>query len=391
MNSLERARATYELKPVDRVPTTELCVNHPVASKLLGRDAITGFGGYIRGKVHNTMLLEGRRDEWAERFTRDTLDINRALDFDIFQFHDMPAKGEKPNLREVAENVWRSENGDGRFWVQKWDPGTDFYGEIDASFDHDPERELKLMIEELKRDPIRHWKPGEDEFFRTARKEFPDHFLWGGAGFWFPYSETGITSLIEFPDLWREYNELLCEKNKTSVDLQLAAGADAFWCGSDWAFKNGPMMSEATFREVFFESYKELVKYIHSKGVKFIHHTDGNIERWEKMWFGEIGMDGYHAIEPSAGMDIIAVRKRWPKLILHGNLDCGNLLTLGTPAQIEDEVIRLVQGLAPASGWVFSSSNSIHSNVPVENVMAMTKAIKTHGVYPIGPKQKLFK
>ena len=381
MTPRERVQKTYSFQRPDRVPTTELCVNHPVASKLLGRDAICGFGGYIRGKLQNTMLMDGRRDEYADKFTRDTLDVNRLLGFDIFQCHWLPSKGVHSNIKSAGENSWRIDNEDGRYWVYKWDPGTDFCGEVDTSFDKNPENELKLMIEDLKRNPVKKAKPGETDFFTTARREFPDHFIWGGAGFWFPYSEDGIMSLIEFPELWRKYNELLCEQNKTGVDLQISLGVDAFWCGSDWAFKNGPMMSEATFREVFFDSYKELVGYIHSKGMKFIHHTDGNIESWEKMWFGEIGMDGYHAIEPSAGMDIIALRKRWPKLLLHGNLDCGNLLTMGTPKQIEDEVIRLVKGLKPHSGWVFSSSNSIHSGVPIENLDAMVKAIRKHGVY----------
>ncbi len=382
--------AAYSLRPLDRVPTTELCVNHPVASKLLGREAWTGFGGYVRGKITNTMLLAGRRDEFAERFTKDTLEVNRLLGFDLFQCHWLPAKGEKSNSREVAENTWRFENDDGRFWVYRWDPQTDFYGEVETSFDADPERELKLMIADLRRNPRKIPREGEVDFFRAARREFPDHFLWGGAGFWFPYSEAGITSLVEYPELWREHNELLCEQDKSSVDLQIAEGVDAFWCGSDWAFKNGPMMSETTFREVFFDAYRELVRYIHSKGFKFIHHTDGNIQVWEKMWFGEIGMDGYHAIEPSAGMDIVALRKRWPKLLLHGNLDCGNLLTLGTPAQIEDEVARLVRELAPTSGWIFSSSNSIHSSVPLENVTAMMQAIQHHGVYPIKERKRIF-
>ena len=391
MTSKERVTAVYNLQSPDRVPTTELCVNHPVATKLLGRDAICGFGGYIRGKVQNTMLIEGRRDEFAEMFIRDTLEVNKILGFDVFQFHFMPAKGPHTDIKDIGDNRWRIDGDDGRYGIFKWDPGTDFYGEVETSFDKDPEKELKLMIEEVRRDPIARMKPGEDDFFRKARTEYPDHFIWGCVGFGFPYSEDGIMSLIEYPGLWREFQELLCEKNKSSIDMQIALGADAFWSGQDWAFKNGPMMSEATFREIFHAPFVEMTRYIRSKGLKFIHHTDGNMESWEKMWFGEIGIDGYHAIEPSAGMDIIALRKRWPKLLLHGNLDCGNLLTMGSPSEIEDEVIRLVQGLAPSSGWVFSSSNSIHSGVPIGNLDAMTKAIHHHGVYPIALKPKLYK
>ena len=53
MTPRDRVRAVYALRPPDRVPVTELCVNHPVASALLGREAWTGFGGYVRGKLAN--------------------------------------------------------------------------------------------------------------------------------------------------------------------------------------------------------------------------------------------------------------------------------------------------------------------------------------------------
>ncbi|MEK7766379.1 MAG: uroporphyrinogen decarboxylase family protein, partial [bacterium] len=94
--------------------------------------------------------------------------------------------------------------------------------------------------------------------------------------------------------------------------------------------------------------------------------------------------------EPSAGMDIVALRKRWPRLLLHGNLDCGELLTLGSKARIEEEVMRLVAALAPASGWVFSSSNSIHSAIPLESVLAMLDALRHHGRAPYAPQPRLF-
>lgn len=390
MTPKERVAAVYALEPPDRVPCTELCVNHPVASKLLGRDAIIGFGGYIRGKVHNSMLASGRRDEYVERFTTDTLAVNRLLGFDLFQIHAMPARGEVFKIKEVAPNVWRWEDDHGWFSECRYDPATDFYGEEDSSFIRDPERELKRMIAERRREP--RWVPEEGvfDFARRARREFPDHFLWGSAGFGMPYHEPGITSLLEHTALWREYVELSCEWNKSWADAQLAEGVDAFWDGSDWAAKNGPFLSPALFREIFLPGYAELVRHLHARGVKFVKHTDGNIGALEDMWFGEAGVDGFHAIEPSAGMDIVALRRRWPRLLLHGNLDCGALLTLGTKAQIEDEVVRLVTALAPTSGWVFSSSNSIHSGIPPENVLAMLEALRHHGTAPYAPRPRLF-
>ncbi len=382
MTSRERVTTVYGFKQPDRLPFTELSVNQPVASKLLGREAWTGFGGYVRGKLHNTLLAQGRRDEYVDRFITDTLETLRILEFDIIPVNFMPARGGKHPIIEIAENVWKFDWGE-TWSVQRWQPSNDFYGEEDSSFDRDPEKELKAQIAHLKRRERRVPREGELDFFRRARVKFPDAFLWGGAGFGIPYSEAGLTSLLEYTDLWRERCELEVEGNIQAIDIQIDEGVDAFWDGSDWAFKTRPLISPALFREIFLKPYKAVVDYIHSRGMKFIKHTDGNINCFEEMWFGEIGMDGYHAIEPTAGMDILALRARWPKLLLHGNLDCGRLLTLGSPEEIEAEVVRLVRGLAPKSGYVFSSSNSIHSGVPVENLKVMLAAVKKHGVYPI--------
>lgn len=379
MTSRERVSAVYQLAAPDRVPYTELCVNHPVSSKLLGREAWTGFGGYVRGKLQNTLLAQGRRDEYVERFIADTIAVYRLLDFDILPVSVMPAKGERPAITEIEENVWRFDWGGGAYSVQRWDPENDFYGEVDSSFDHDPEKSLEGTIAWLKRREKVEMRPGQLEFFEKARAAFPDRFLWGSVGYGIPYSEDAMTSLVEFTGLWREQAELQVERNKRMVDIQVAAGVDGFWDGSDWAFKDRPMISPALFREIFMEPYREVIEHIHSHGMKFVKHTDGNIEVLEEMWFREIGMDGYHAIEPSAGMDIMAVRERWPRLLLHGNLDCGRLLTLGSKGEIEAEVARLIRGLAPKGGYVFSSSNSIHSGVPVANLKAMIEAVRKHG------------
>ena len=383
MNSRERVAATYGFRAPDRVPHMELCVNHPVASKLLGREAWTGFGGYVRGKLHNTLLAQGRRDEYAERFTADTLAVNRLLEFDVFPVQFLPTKGDRHNIVEIEPNTWKFDWGDDCWSIQRWNPENDFYGTVDSSFEHDPERELKRAIEDHRRGAKYSPRDGELDFVRRARKEFPDAFLWGSAGYGIPYSADGLASLVEYTGLWRERAELEVEWNKSYIDAQIAEGVDAFWDGSDWAYKTRPLISPGLFREIFFAPYKAVVDHVHSRGLKFIKHTDGNISAYEKMWFEGIGMDGYHAIEPSAGMDILALRDRWPKLLLHGNLDCGRLLTLGSTAEIEAEVVRLVRGLAPKSGWIFSSSNSIHSGVPVENLLAMIDAVKKHGVLPV--------
>ncbi|MCJ7838156.1 MAG: hypothetical protein MUP61_02935, partial [Burkholderiales bacterium] len=59
-------------------------------------------------------------------------------------------------------------------------------------------------------------------------------------------------------------------------------------------------------------------------------------------------------------------------------------LTNGSKAEIGEEVRRCIRNAAPGGGYVLSSSNSIHSGVPVENFLAMIQAARDFGRYPIG-------
>jgi uroporphyrinogen decarboxylase len=64
-------------------------------------------------------------------------------------------------------------------------------------------------------------------------------------------------------------------------------------------------------------------------------------------------------------------------------IDCGDLLTNGTPEQVSSAVKSCILAAAPDGGHILSSSNSIHSGVKPENFLAMVEATKKFGKYPI--------
>ena len=122
----------------------------------------------------------------------------------------------------------------------------------------------------------------------------------------------------------------------------------------------------------------------HLSGIPYIKHLDGNTTKLLDSLVMEVGIDGYHSIEPSAGMDIQKLKRMYGNQItLLGNIDCGNLLTHGDPDQVREHVISIIQNVSPGGGHVFSSSNSIHDGVSLDNLYAMLDAVREYGVYPI--------
>jgi len=94
------------------------------------------------------------------------------------------------------------------------------------------------------------------------------------------------------------------------------------------------------------------------------------------------GPNGINPIEPVAGMTLAQVKKLvGNKVCVTGNIDCGQLLPHGTPAQVRAVVRQAIAEAAPGGGYILTSSNSIHSSCDPQNFIAMVRACHEFGVY----------
>jgi len=154
------------------------------------------------------------------------------------------------------------------------------------------------------------------------------------------------------------------------------AGADIISLGDDYAANNGPLFSPGLFEEFIQPRLKKIVDVIHEAGAKVIKHSDGNLSKiLDKIV--NTGIDGLNPIEPSAGMDIGEVKRKYgDRICLVRNIDCGDLLSHGSPEEVESAVIECICKASPGGGHILSSSNTIHSSVKPENYLTMIQAAK---------------
>lgn len=143
--------------------------------------------------------------------------------------------------------------------------------------------------------------------------------------------------------------------------------------------------SVRTLRALIAPYLKQIVDETHRLGLRYIKHSNGDIRTHLPVLVDEVGFDDLHAIEPDANMDIFDLKQRYGpgrKLALFGNLDC-DLLARGTPARIEAAVMRLMRAVAPGGVYVFSTSNTVMKDIPLENLDATLEATQCYGAYPI--------
>jgi uroporphyrinogen decarboxylase len=192
-----------------------------------------------------------------------------------------------------------------------------------------------------------------------------------------------LMALAADQDLVRKLVELSVEVNLEMAREVARRGADFVFTGDDYASTTGPLMSPATFRELFAEPLKRVVMGFKNQGLPVIKHTDGNIMPLLDMILAS-GIDCLDPIDPVAGMDIERLKREYgQRVALKGNVDCAHTLTFGNEADTVRETKEVIRKAAGGGGLILSSSNSIHSSVKPGNYLAMWNAIRMYGKYPI--------
>jgi len=177
--------------------------------------------------------------------------------------------------------------------------------------------------------------------------------------------------------------EEISEYKLRVIERAIKLGADAVVCGDDYANDKGPLIAPRFFDKFLLPYIKKTADLLHRLGKPYIKHTDGNLYPiLDKLI--NAGIDALHPIEPAAGMDIAKLKRLYgDKICLIGNIDCGKLLSEGSPEEVVEVVKETIAKAAPGGGYILSSSNSIHPGVKPENFLAMVNAAKRYGVYPI--------
>ena len=182
--------------------------------------------------------------------------------------------------------------------------------------------------------------------------------------------------------------ELIQDILKMTVDVQIELaqnlarrGVQFVYTGDDYAYNSGPMMSPAIFREIFYPELKRVVQAYKDLGLYVIKHTDGNIMPILDMIL-DAGFDCLDPIDPIAGMSLEHIKKTYgDRIAIKGNVNCATTLVYGSVQETIDETRKCLQIGMPGSGYIISSSNTIHSSVNPENYKAMLETIKEYGNY----------
>ena len=155
---------------------------------------------------------------------------------------------------------------------------------------------------------------------------------------------------------------------------------DAIYLWEDMCYKNGPMIGPGAFDEFMSTYYNDIVGFLRNElGVPIVNvDTDGDCLLLLPK-FVEAGVNMILPWEVQAGMDIVAVRERWPKeFVINGGIDKRALYT--DRQAIEAEVARVVPPMLGRGGYIPAIDHLVPPEVSLENWNYFLELVREVGV-----------
>jgi len=174
-----------------------------------------------------------------------------------------------------------------------------------------------------------------------------------------------------------------CEVALKNLDTLARALGDkvqaVFLTGTDFGTQRGLFISPAAYRDLYKPFHKAVNDFVHAHTPwkTFIHSCGSVVDLLDD--FIEAGFDVLNPVQCSAaGMDPKFLKERFGDRLVFwgGGVDTQNTLPFGTPQEVYEQVRRRIDLFGAGGGFVFNTIHNIQAKTPVENVLAMVKALR---------------
>ncbi|MBF9014848.1 MULTISPECIES: uroporphyrinogen decarboxylase family protein [unclassified Oceanispirochaeta] len=187
--------------------------------------------------------------------------------------------------------------------------------------------------------------------------------------------------MFDYPEvaklLFERITDYYIESSRKSFE-EAADLMDIFFIGNDLGSQSGPLMGIEQFSDFLLPSIKRMVDLGHEYGLKVMLHCCGGYRPLIPSLI-EIGMDGLHALQPDChGMDPAGLKRDFGShIVLNGAIDSHHILISGETAElVKSRSMDVLKIMGKGGSYIAGASHdTILEETPVENVLAMFKAV----------------
>lgn len=408
MKSRERVMAAIAHREPDRIPvdmggTPSSGISAVAYSRL---KAHLGFSGGSTRVYDVVQQLAQPEENILDRLGVDVLDIGRTFnesdrhwaaappagDVEVFYpawFHPLRRKNGTWEVERNGTVIARMPSG-GAFFDQTFFPYIENYP---SNFRNLPEAMGMVLWSALVHSPWDH--AGEPDFWEQLRKRALalkasndralmvvcgcNLFEWGA---FLRRMDNFLMDLIAQPaQVEALLDALMGVHLATLARVCEAVGdvADILRFGDDLGMTHGPLMSPATYRELFKPRHSLLNAFVKkNSSMKTLLHSCGSIADLMPDLI-EVGYDVINPVQTNAaGMDPVRLKREFGKDITFwgGGCETAGLLDRAAPEQVRAHVLDRLEILAPGGGFIFNTVHNILPEVPPENILAAFDAVR---------------
>lgn len=363
MNNRERFIKAINWQPIDRIQTYDLADCEPMLVQM---------GGYDHSRQYSwEEILEVNALAWK----------NVGLNVTRFVFdpaaHWMGGKIVNwIRFFHVNPDAWKIDTTGGTAWISKRP-----FHDLKSLEKHMPQMPVFEEVREWYAPVIRQIQEVMDEhdivFIGALEGPLTDAYTYMDM-------ELFATAIYDAPELVAHVMDCCGTFSSYIARTYAEVGAvPLLFMGEDISSTHGPIFQPAWVRQEALPRWRWIVDPIHQAGMKFLYHSDGRYGSFLPVIFDDLGADGLNPIERNGCNDIFEIRATYPDKLLFGNVCCAQTLPYGTPYDVEDETLEVIEKIGPQGGIFIGSSSEVHDLVPVTNIRTMYRTVHDYGVYPI--------
>jgi uroporphyrinogen decarboxylase len=180
-----------------------------------------------------------------------------------------------------------------------------------------------------------------------------------------------MMTMLAAPEVAHDHFRLATRRSLGFLDKYIELCLDQVGVGGDFA-GNRPLISPEMYQTYIVSELRKVSRRAREAGLWAVNASDGDL--WpviEDFLFG-CEVDAYLEIDMQAGMDLGRLKESYGgRITFYGNLDCGNVLSFATPAEVGRHTRACLEAAMGNGGHILCASNAITASVPLENYLAV--------------------
>lgn len=224
--------------------------------------------------------------------------------------------------------------------------------------------------------------PARYAHYPETLKNRGDRFYIANLGFSFferAWTLAGMENILMWmvtePEALHRLLDRILEHNLKRIHHACAHDIDAMMFGDDWGQQDGLIMGPKLWREFLKPRIAQMYSAAKSHGKFVFIHSCGKVDELFPDLI-DMGLDVFNPFQPEV-MDVYEMKRRFgDRLCFYGGVSTQKTLPYGTPAQVREEVKRLIAGVGRNGGYFCAPAHAIPGDAKPENIAAMLDVLQ---------------